>query len=129
MFGLPWFDLIVAPVWRIRDEGGTRDRLLQAASGLLREQGPGALTLEAVARRAHVSRGTLRYHFGGKQGLVEALVREQRGPTAALRALLKWKQGGRGRVSGPRRPTRSRVPRAAPAGDARRRSGDRWALP
>lgn len=128
MFGLPLFDLIVAPV-RIKDEEGTRDRVLRAAGGLVREQGPGALTLEAVARRAHVGRSTLRYHFGGKQGLVEALVREQRGPTAALLATLKWKKGGGGRVRRPPRPTRSRVPRADPAGGGRRRSGDRWALP
>ncbi len=129
MLGLPWFDLIVAPV-RVRDEEGTRDRLLRVASGLVREQGPGALTLEAVARRAYVGRSTLRYHFGGKQGLVEALVREHRGHAAALLATLKWKQAsGAGRVRRPRRPTRSRALRAVPAGDARRRSGDRWALP
>jgi AcrR family transcriptional regulator len=72
MFGLPWFDLIVAPV-RMKNEEGTRDRLLRAAAGLVREQGPEALTLGAVARRAFVGPGALRYHFGGKRGLVEAL--------------------------------------------------------
>jgi AcrR family transcriptional regulator len=129
MFGLPWFDLIVAPV-HVRHEEGTRDRLLRAAGRLVREQGPGALTLEAVARRAHVGRGALRYHFGGKQGLVEALVREQREHSAALLASVRWKQGGgASRVRRPRRPTRSPVRRVAPAGDARRRSADRSALP
>lgn len=126
MFGLPWFDLIVAPAY-VKSEEGTRDRLLRAAERLVREQGPGALTLEAVARRAHVGRSALRYHFGGKRGLVEALVREQREHSATLLATLRWKSGGP--VRRPRRPTRSPVLRASPAGDARRRSGDRWALP
>ncbi|QSQ19539.1 helix-turn-helix transcriptional regulator [Pyxidicoccus parkwayensis] len=72
MFGLPWFDLIVAPV-RVKTEEGTRDRLLRAAAGLVREQGPEALTVEAVARRAFVGPGALRYHFGGKRGLLRAL--------------------------------------------------------
>jgi AcrR family transcriptional regulator len=129
MFGLPWFDLIVAPV-HVRREEGTRDRLLRAASRLVREEGPGALTLEAVARRAHVGRSALRYHFGGKRGLVEALVREQREHSAALLSTLRWMHGGGGgRVRRPRRPTRSPVLRAVPAGDGRRRSADRWALP
>jgi len=110
-------------------EAGSLPVVLAASAG------PGgvnaaALTLEAVARRAHVGRSTLRYHFGGRQGLVEALVREHRGHAAALLATLKWKKAeGAGRVRRPRRPTRSRALRAVPAGDARRRSGDRWALP
>lgn len=129
MFGLPWFDLIVTPMC-IRSEEGTRDRLLRAAAGLVREQGPGALTLEAVARRAFVGPGALRYHFGGKQGLVEALVREHREHSAALLATLRWKKrGGGAPVRRPRRSTRSRVLRASPAGAGRRRSADRWALP
>lgn len=82
MFGLPWFDLIVAPV-RMKDEVGTRDRLLRAAAGLVREQGPGALTVEAVSRRAFVGPGALRYHFGGKQGLLQAL-EAQRGLQSPL---------------------------------------------
>ncbi|MCP3138658.1 TetR/AcrR family transcriptional regulator [Pyxidicoccus xibeiensis] len=89
MYGLPWFDFIVAPV-RAKNEVGTRDRLLRVASRLVREEGPQALTLEAVARRALVGRGTLRYHFGGKQGLVEALVREHREHVSALLATLRW---------------------------------------
>lgn len=106
MYGLPWFDLIVAPVCA-RNEEGTRDRLLRAAGRLVREEGPEALTLAAVARQAHVSPSALRYHFGGKRGLVEALVREQREHLATLRAALTWRRPG-GRVSLPRRPRRWR---------------------
>ncbi|MFP2931794.1 TetR/AcrR family transcriptional regulator [Pyxidicoccus sp. 3LG] len=103
MYGLPWFDFIVAPVYA-RREVGTRDRLLRLAGRLVREEGPRALTLEAVARRAHVGRGTVRYHFGGKQGLVEALVHEQREHVAELLATLRH-----GRRAGGRRTTRARA--------------------
>ncbi|NVJ21700.1 helix-turn-helix transcriptional regulator [Myxococcus sp. AM011] len=50
-----------------------RARLLRVAEALVREQGLEALTLAAVARRAHVGRGAPRYHFGGKRGLLDAL--------------------------------------------------------
>ncbi|AKF85129.1 transcriptional regulator, TetR family [Myxococcus fulvus] len=75
MFGVPWFHFIVAPP-RARIEG-MRERLLRAAEGLLREEGLQAVTLEAVARRAHAGRGAPRYHFGGRQGLLEALAARQ----------------------------------------------------
>jgi len=127
MLGLPWFDLIVAPVCARRAEG-TRERLLRAAGRLVRDGGPQALTLAAVARHAHVSAGTLRYHFGGKRGLVEALVREQRAQVAALRAEVAWRRDD-GPLRRPRRPRRSRVLPAARAAGARRRSAGRWVLP
>ncbi|WP_342379707.1 TetR/AcrR family transcriptional regulator [Myxococcus stipitatus] len=72
MLGLPWFNLIVAPP-RARIEEGMRERLLRVAAVLLQEEGRGALTWEALARRARVGRGTPRYHFRSKQKLLEAL--------------------------------------------------------
>ncbi|AGC43078.1 hypothetical protein MYSTI_01746 [Myxococcus stipitatus DSM 14675] len=72
MLGLPWFNLIVAPP-RARIEEGMRERLLRAADVLVREEGPDALTWEALARRARVGRGTPRYHFRSKQTLLDAL--------------------------------------------------------
>ncbi|MFY2562792.1 TetR/AcrR family transcriptional regulator [Corallococcus terminator] len=72
MLGWPWFHLIVAPP-RAGIEEGMRARLLRVAEQLVREQGWEALTLAAVARNAHVGRGTPRYHFGGKRGLMDAL--------------------------------------------------------
>ncbi len=127
MLGLPWFDLIVAPLCA-RNEEGTRERLLRTAGRLVRDEGPQALTLAAVARLAAVSPGTLRYHFGGKRGLVEALVREQRAHLAAMRAEMAWKRED-APLRRPRRPTRSRALPASRAAGARRRSAGRWVLP
>lgn len=52
----------------------TRDRLLDAAEALLAEGGPRALTLDAVAAAAEVSKGGLLYHFPSKDALVEGLL-------------------------------------------------------
>ncbi|WP_308164518.1 TetR/AcrR family transcriptional regulator [Nonomuraea sediminis] len=53
----------------------SRERLLDAAGEVLLTQGADALTLEAVAQRAGVSKGGLFYHFPTKQALVDGLVR------------------------------------------------------
>lgn len=50
-----------------------RDRLLSATIDLLVEEGVGAVTLNAVAARAGVSKGGLQHHFSSKQELLEAL--------------------------------------------------------
>jgi AcrR family transcriptional regulator len=52
----------------------TRSRLLDAAGAVVRRDGAQALTLEAVAAAAGVSKGGLLYHFKSKRELVEALV-------------------------------------------------------
>jgi AcrR family transcriptional regulator len=52
----------------------TRARLLDAAVGLVRRDGPQALTLEAVAADAGVSKGGLLYHFASKRELLDAMV-------------------------------------------------------
>jgi AcrR family transcriptional regulator len=52
----------------------TRRRLLDAAARVIRRDGAGALTLDAVAAQAGVSKGGLLYHFATKDALVEALV-------------------------------------------------------
>jgi AcrR family transcriptional regulator len=51
----------------------TREKILRAASGLLAGAGIRGLTMEAVARRAAVSRVTVYDHFQHKAGLLEAL--------------------------------------------------------
>jgi AcrR family transcriptional regulator len=50
-----------------------RDRLLSATIELLVEEGIGAVTLNAVAARAGVSKGGLQHHFSSKQELLEAI--------------------------------------------------------
>ncbi|MER6507871.1 TetR/AcrR family transcriptional regulator [Nonomuraea sp. NPDC001636] len=52
----------------------SKDRLLDAAADVLLTEGAESLTLEAVARRAGVSKGGLFYHFPTKQALVAAMV-------------------------------------------------------
>jgi AcrR family transcriptional regulator len=52
----------------------TRDRLLDAAEAVVVEHGAFALTLEAVAAEAGVSKGGLLYHFPSKDQLASALV-------------------------------------------------------
>ncbi|SFJ87158.1 transcriptional regulator, TetR family [Halobacillus dabanensis] len=51
-----------------------RQKILEAAALIVKEQGSDALTLDAVAKRAEVSKGGLLYHFSTKQALVEGLV-------------------------------------------------------
>ena len=50
-----------------------RAQLLQAASDIATDHGMQAVTLEAVAERAGVTKGALQYHFANKQGLLDAL--------------------------------------------------------
>lgn len=51
-----------------------REMLLRAAADIVNEQGVSALTLDAVAQRAEVSKGGLLYHFNTKQALIQGLV-------------------------------------------------------
>lgn len=51
-----------------------RSKILEAASELAREAGPGNLSLDAVAARAGISKGGLLYHFPSKTRLLEAMV-------------------------------------------------------
>jgi AcrR family transcriptional regulator len=52
----------------------TKDRLLDAAATVVHRDGAQALTLDAVAKEAEVSKGGLLYHFKSKNELVEAMV-------------------------------------------------------
>jgi AcrR family transcriptional regulator len=52
----------------------TRDRLLDAAAAVVKRDGAQALTLDAVAAEAAVSKGGLLYHFRTKRDLVRAMI-------------------------------------------------------
>ncbi|MGD9914417.1 MAG: TetR/AcrR family transcriptional regulator [Rhizobiaceae bacterium] len=52
----------------------SRDRILEAAGELAGEIGPGHVSLDAVAKRAGVSKGGLLYNFPTKASLMEGLV-------------------------------------------------------
>ena len=51
-----------------------REHILDAADGVVRQEGAAHLTLEAVAERAGVSKGGLLYHFKTKELLLQAMV-------------------------------------------------------
>src|SRR3954467_7829759 len=52
----------------------TQQRLLDVAGELVVEAGVAALTLDAVAKRAGVSKGGLLHHFPSKNALLAAMV-------------------------------------------------------
>lgn len=58
------------------DAARNRQRLLTAANELMRSCGPAALTMDALAERAGVGKGTIFRRFGSRAGLMRALVNE-----------------------------------------------------
>ncbi len=82
-----------------------REQVLDAAQGVILEQGIGTLTLDKVASRAGVSKGGLLHHFPSKDALLDAIVRrvvddwqadvdesiaaEEPGPMRVPRAILR----------------------------------------
>ena len=55
------------------DLSPTAQRILEASKRLLDERGFAGLTFEAIAAEAHENKASIRYHFGNKAGLIEAL--------------------------------------------------------
>jgi len=55
------------------DLSPTAARILEASKRLLDERGFAGLTFEAIAAEAHENKASIRYHFGNKAGLIEAL--------------------------------------------------------
>ena len=52
----------------------SRGRLMAATAELLAEGGLRAATVQAVSDRAGISRGSISFHFGSKEGLIVAVV-------------------------------------------------------
>lgn len=57
-----------------KPETGTRERILEAAYAVAERSGVAALTLDAVAAEAEVSKGGLLYHFPSKEALLSGMV-------------------------------------------------------
>jgi AcrR family transcriptional regulator len=51
-----------------------RERALDAAIGIVREQGVARLTLDEAARQAGISKGGVLYHFPSKDALIKGMV-------------------------------------------------------
>ena len=62
----------------------SRERLLAAGLALFAERGYSATSVDDVAERAGVSKGTVFYNFGSKQGLGIQVVQEATGRIAAV---------------------------------------------
>ena len=58
-----------------RRDDATRDSLLRAADRLLVEQGPGSLTVRAIATEAQMSTMNVYSRYGSKEGIVDELYR------------------------------------------------------
>ena len=59
---------------RAESAADTGRRIRESALALYKERGIAATTIQAVAQRADVSRGTVLNHFGGADGLLEAVL-------------------------------------------------------
>ncbi len=68
-----WFVCMSEAHKRLKQPEWVRTRLLAVAADLLVQDGPEALTLDAVAHRAGVTKGGLQHHFRTKQALLDAL--------------------------------------------------------
>lgn len=91
---------------RSAEAGDARTRILDAAERIVQAKGVPALTLEAAAREAGVSKGGLLYHFASKEALLAGLLNrladhveaeflavleaEPPHPARATRAVLAW---------------------------------------
>jgi AcrR family transcriptional regulator len=53
----------------------TRDRLLDVAAQLFAERGFSKVTVRDICQRAHANVAAVNYHFGGKAGLYEEILR------------------------------------------------------
>ena len=58
----------------------TKIRILDAAESLFAEHGFAATSLRAITRHANVNLAAVHYHFGSKEGLVEAVFSRRLGP-------------------------------------------------
>jgi AcrR family transcriptional regulator len=62
----------------------TRQRLLRAAADLFAERGIEGVSIDAVAEHAERTSGAVYAHFGGKEGLLTALLDEWKNAVAAV---------------------------------------------
>jgi len=63
---------------------GARAQILAAAAELAKETGAGHISIDAIARRAGISKGGLLYHFPKKNDLIRALVEQHLSDIEAL---------------------------------------------
>lgn len=75
-------------------DGSTRERIIAAASRLFYDEGIRAVSVDAVAEKAGVTKRTLYYHFDSKDDLVAAYLGARDQPNLAL--LRRWYEEAEG---------------------------------
>lgn len=73
------------------NERDTRDRILDAAEAIIREEGLRALSLRAIARRIDLTAPAAYRYFSGKEAILEAVI--QRGYLKFIEGLEQARQG------------------------------------
>jgi AcrR family transcriptional regulator len=68
--------IFMAATKKPKSRSATREALLRAASQVVIDKGVEALTLDAVAKQAGVSKGGLLYHFPNKDALIGGMVEQ-----------------------------------------------------
>lgn len=68
--------------------GSARERILHAAERLFAEHGMSGVGLRAITAAANVNLASISYHFGSKEGLLEALFAARAAPIAEERVRL-----------------------------------------
>lgn len=63
------------PVRTRRPAAQARDEILDAAERRLVADGPGAVRVQAVAREVGLTDAAVHYHFGSREGLLQAVIR------------------------------------------------------
>ena len=58
----------------------TKNRILDTAEQLFATQGLAATSLRAIIKEADVNTASVHYHFGSKEGLIEAVLKRQAAP-------------------------------------------------
>ena len=72
------------PRKRGRPSEGVREAIVAATLELIASAGLASLTTREIARRAGVSEASIHYHFGGKSGLLQAVILNGLEPLKAL---------------------------------------------
>lgn len=78
----------------------TKDRILDVAEQLFAEHGFGATSMRSITNEAGVNLAAINYHFGSKEGLVQAIFSRRLVPMNAerLRRLRELEQSRSGRI-------------------------------
>jgi AcrR family transcriptional regulator len=66
-------------------EADTKTRILDAAENLFAANGFGAISLRAIIKEAGVNTASVHYHFGSKEGLIEAVLERRVAPINKIR--------------------------------------------